>query len=249
MKNKIGNNGERTTPNEYSTFEFERIYYYVSNKYKDYSKIVLDYGSGSGYGTKILSNYFSKCYGVDVAEDAVNFANLNYHNSKLEYLTLNPSIQPFPNGTFDYIFSFQVFEHVPLNDLETYIKFIYNMLKINGKAIITTPNSFNYFGGFSGNIHHVKEYDIYDLQSIFNKVIPGRFEIYFVEDILSTKVRLKIRKYFKNTFLGRILGGLSGRGIKFLEKHKIISYEQFNIVLKHNFSTLTGSFYIELHKS
>jgi cyclopropane fatty-acyl-phospholipid synthase-like methyltransferase len=207
MEKLIGNNGERTTPNQLSTFEFERIYKYVSKLYGDKHKIILDYGSGSGYETKICSEYFQKSYGVDVSEDAVNFSNNNYSTPNLTYKLLNPNSKPFEDQSFDYIFSFQVFEHISQNYLPLYIEFIYKMLKKNGVAIITTPNSYNYYRGFSGNVHHVKEYNYDELYSFFIEILPDEnFNIFFVEDILSTRIRLKIKKYFKNAF-GRVLGG------------------------------------------
>jgi hypothetical protein len=96
----------------------------------------------------------------------------------------------------------------------------------------------------------VKEYDYDELYSFFIKILPKEnFNICFVEDILSTRVRLKTKKYFKNGFIGRVLGGGLGRLIKFCEKNKLVSYNQNNIVIKENFTQLTGSYYIEIFKT
>lgn len=126
------NTGERTVPDQENIYEFERIYSLVSELYGNEERTILDYGCGTGYGTYMLAKHFGRCFGVDVSSEAIEFCKSSFASDNLSYHLLNPSVQPFPNDFFDCIFSFQVFEHVPLDSVEQYFKNIFNMLKPGG---------------------------------------------------------------------------------------------------------------------
>ena len=171
-KSVVENKGERTVPSTLSTFEFERIYFYVSKKFGHKDKVCLDYGCGSGYGTNILSGAFLKVIGVDVSIDAIDFCVKSFPKRNLLFYPLNTEKRPFDEATFDLICSFQVLEHVSTEELQRYLNFIWEMLKAGGKAILTTPNSHNYYRGYSGNVHHVHEYSYAELVEVMDNYLP-----------------------------------------------------------------------------
>lgn len=129
-------------------------------------KKVLDFGCGSGYGAKILSETAAYAVGVDISEEAIDFAKKEYVSPNLDFMTYTELAE---NEKFDVITSFQVIEHVK-NDSE-YIINLKKMLAPNGILIISTPDRKNRL--FSHiqkpwNIFHIKEYSYKSLKNLFD---------------------------------------------------------------------------------
>lgn len=100
------------------------------------SKVVLEIGSGVGRITEFFAKDFNTVHGIDIAPNMLavaskrllGIANVSFHE------TAGTSI-PFPDATFDFIFSYQVFKH--LSDkrwIEAYFKEIARTLKPGGIA-------------------------------------------------------------------------------------------------------------------
>lgn len=111
----------------------EAISLYVSDKN---SSKILEIGSGLGYLTYSLINDGYDTIGMDISKSAVDQANKLFGNYYIcadlfEYAKNNPA-------TYDIIILTEVIEHVekPLN----FIKSIMELLKPDGRAIISTPN-------------------------------------------------------------------------------------------------------------
>lgn len=241
------NTGERTTTDQFNLYEFERIYRLVSDLYGSKGKIALDYGCGSGYGSSLLSERFGKVIGIEVSAEAIDYCCDAYPH--LEFRVFDPSRQPFEDEFFDYIFSFQVFEHIPLELTSQYIMNIWQMLKRGGVSVVTTPNAYNYRGGFSGNPFHIKEYTKTDLEALFGSIIPhDRFHVYGFEDTLGTKVELLIRKALAQTLLSRMMMRVVVKPIKLLEKMGFISTGYKGNLQRDRVEGVLGSYYIEIRK-
>ncbi len=80
--------------------------------YRDIPKIIkeylqageaLDYGSGTGYSTRFLSELGFNVAGVDINQQMVQQARLQYPD--LRFYSIENRIIPFENLTFDLIFS------------------------------------------------------------------------------------------------------------------------------------------------
>lgn len=166
------NTGERHFLNEAITNEAEyynhlvhiATYKFALKYVKD--KQVLDYGCGSGYGSRMLSNIAEYVTAVDISEEAVNFAKNNYIADNLVFKTASE----LSDEKYDIITSFQVIEHVH-NDIE-YLINLKRLLKPDGCILISTPDKsnrlFNYFQK-PWNIYHLKEYSSMDLNNILLK--------------------------------------------------------------------------------
>lgn len=240
--------GERAMGSVTKLYDFVRIYKYVADRFGDKEAVVLDYGCGSGYGTSLLSHYFKRAFGVDVSTETIDFCKKNYNKENLEFSVLDPFLQPFPNNSFDFIFSFQVFEHVPLDQVETYVKNVKNMLKPNGKAIITTPNCNNYHNNFSGNVFHVKEYSMSELEQIFSKHIKD-VSVLAVEDVLSTRINHIVRKKGKNSFISKLISKIITTPIRFLEMYSVVKVDNHKMIKTANVDRVVGSLMVEIHKN
>jgi SAM-dependent methyltransferase len=103
------------------------------------ASIVLDMGSGSGYGTAYLAeNGAAFVEGIDVSDTAVAFSqqyftleNVRYRVGDLQH------IAGFEDGAFDVIFSSNTFEHVP-NILAAWRE-VWRLMKPDGWFILAVP--------------------------------------------------------------------------------------------------------------
>lgn len=103
---------------------------------------VLDIACGSGYGSEIIlkdNSYIKELVGIDIEKEAVNYARSNYSFNKTSYYVdnaLNPDLYK-TYGTFDTIISFETIEHFEGD--KQFIENLYNLLKPDGRLIISTP--------------------------------------------------------------------------------------------------------------
>lgn len=133
-------------------------------------KEILDFGCGSGYGSKLLSEKAKKVFAVDINQEAIDFAKQNYSAENIEFINITEFNTHYTNNKFDIITSFQVIEHIA--DTEKYLKSLYNWLKPNGQLFITTPNKsnrlFNYIQK-PWNQYHIKEFNDIELAKRMKK--------------------------------------------------------------------------------
>ncbi|MCL2886293.1 MAG: class I SAM-dependent methyltransferase [Betaproteobacteria bacterium] len=133
-------------------------------------KKVLDFGCGSGYGTWRISEVAGEIHGVDVAGDAVAYANSRYKNKNLNFIQIQPgSPLPFPDACFDVILSFQVIEHV--SDDDAYLQEAHRLLKPDGTVVVITPDRKNRLLPYQKpwNRWHLREYGMEMLASKISK--------------------------------------------------------------------------------
>lgn len=149
-------------------------YKYVTNNVAN--KKVLDFGCGSGYGTALISQHCKEIIGIDISNEAVEYAKSKYSSSNLSFLSID-SVEtcplPFNDNEFEVILSFQVIEHI--DNTTAFLKEINRVLKPGGEAIIVTPDRSTRLFSFQKpwNIWHVKEFSkdslSKELGSIFNE--------------------------------------------------------------------------------
>ncbi|HSC53853.1 MAG TPA: class I SAM-dependent methyltransferase [Phnomibacter sp.] len=97
------------------------------------NKSLLEIGAGAGFQLAVLKNYFKEVKGIDIPLS-------NYTNSRVaEIIDYDGKIIPFPNQSFDVIFSSNTLEHIA--DLEGMNKEIKRVLKQGGIAVHVVPTS------------------------------------------------------------------------------------------------------------
>lgn len=100
---------------------------------------VLDYGCGSGYGSAMIAERARSVMGVDVSDEAVEYARVRHTKPNLDYRTISPGeALPFEAGSFDTVLSFQVIEHV--SDPDAYLREVVRVLEPGGTLVMATPD-------------------------------------------------------------------------------------------------------------
>ena len=143
------NTAERVSLKDVNNYVFQRClkaYYEAKNILKGN---VLEIGTGEGYGVQEIAPLVDKLTTIDQYECDVDFAQFN----NVEFVKMTVPTLNFPDNTFDFVFSFQVIEHI--QDDKEYIKEISRVLKPGGKFICTTPNIVT---TLSRNPWHIREY-------------------------------------------------------------------------------------------
>jgi SAM-dependent methyltransferase len=153
-------------------------------------KFVLDYGCGSGYGTRLLSDFAKQAIGVDISERVIDYCNRQYSAKNLLFKNISPDYSlPFEANFFDVIVSSQVIEHIP--DVYRYLFELKRVLKDQGILFLTTPNKRYRLLPFQRpwNPEHLREYSMRsfkrEIESVFKQVeilgVYGNNEINAIE--------------------------------------------------------------------
>jgi len=136
-----------------------RTYEYAMDKTKE--KIVLDFGCGEGYGTKMLASEAKHIIAIDISSETIKAAKEKYQSENITFQLIEPvgdSPLPFADDSFDVVLSFQVIEHII--DDRLYLSEIKRVLRPGGTFLVATPNAESRLLPFQNpwNRFHVREY-------------------------------------------------------------------------------------------
>lgn len=103
------------------------------------NKIVLDAGSGTGYGSAYLANNGARLvWGIEASEIAKDFSESYFKRNNLKYKLMDlQKICGFDENYFDVIFSSNVLEHVP-NVMSFFFSGV-KLIKEDGMLILAVP--------------------------------------------------------------------------------------------------------------
>ncbi|MBL4588361.1 class I SAM-dependent methyltransferase [Candidatus Babeliales bacterium] len=182
-------------------------------------KKFLDVGAGNGRFTRLLSEYFQQGVAIEVEPDNKEWQKIKRDMPNVTlYKGLLQEIMPqlIDRTVFDCIMLVEVFEHIPLSDIDNFVSSLYPLLADDGFIFLTTPNfvvqgpaekSTMWYERFLYG-HH-KHYTVDELKMIFEN---HGFQI----DTYSFEGHTyRNNKYNRPYFL------LAGLDIKFLESKKI----------------------------
>lgn len=129
-------------------------------------KRVLDAGSGTGFGTKILAEAGAReTDGFDVSLEAVEHARARA-GDVAEFTVGDLKRIPFPDDQFDLVTCFEAIEHV--DDPGRVLDELHRVLAPEGVLLVSTPNRGVYP---EGNVHHLRELT----SDEFTAEVRGRF--------------------------------------------------------------------------
>lgn len=163
------NSGERQVGNNLSDIREDHVTRYnFASKFLPSNIKILDIACGVGYGSYIMSKaaQASKIQGIDISSEAIDYANqhykLNNNNFKCgDFLEIN-----LEKSYYDAIVSFETIEHVRKD--KEFLKKFFNILKPEGKLILSTPNEELLPFKQEVFLHHVRHYTPKELEEILN---------------------------------------------------------------------------------
>lgn len=157
---------------------------------------VLDIACGTGYGCHMVAKErkreVTEIVGVDVDQEAVSYANVEYNHQKVTYRQGNAVDPDLPEelGMFDTILSFETIEHV--EDDQLFMDNLYRMLKPGGILVLSSP-----FGRGRGKPtsepFHVHQLTPEEFSALFDRF--SEVEIYYQRGVTFEKPRDGVR-YF-----------------------------------------------------
>ena len=145
-------------------------------------KVVLDAACGTGYGSAIMAKNAKSVVGIDISQEAVDYANETYSDDKVEFVKGSVDDMPFKDNIFDIIVSFETIEHISAPQQNLFLKEIKRILKEDGMLLISSPNH-SVYKKRGENHFHVKELNYFEfrllLESKFKNVVffSQQFEI------------------------------------------------------------------------
>jgi ubiquinone/menaquinone biosynthesis C-methylase UbiE len=134
---------------------------------------VLDLGCGTGYGTRELALCARNVIGVDIANDAVQYARENFGAPNTRFLQGSVTALPFADASFDLITAFEVIEH--LTDWRSLLSEARRVLAPAGVVIVSTPNKLYYAESrmLDGpNPYHEHEFEYEEFRAALEEFFP-----------------------------------------------------------------------------
>lgn len=132
---------------------------------------VLDLGCGTGYGTADLARVASTAVGVDLAPEAIAYADRHFPSAR--FLQCSANAVPFPPASFDLVTAFEVIEH--LRDWQALLTEAHRVLEPDGMLLVSTPNKCYYAEARakSGpNPFHEHEFEFQEFQTALREFFP-----------------------------------------------------------------------------
>jgi carbamoyltransferase len=131
--------------------------------------MVLDAGCGVGWSSSKFAKRAKKVFGVDYSEEAIEYAKKEYQRENLNFIVMNVCDLQFDDNFFDIVISFEVLEHLTLDQAKECVAETYRVLKPGGLLIGTTPIVPGETGRDQCEIkHHVHEYSQKELHELLS---------------------------------------------------------------------------------
>ena len=119
-------------------------------------KRVLDAACGTGYGSYFLKEMgASHVTGIDISEEAIDFARSNYPNVDLEFISGDIQFldELIDGRSYDVVVSFETLEHIP--EPEKFVGVVAGVLGTHGIFISSVPDD---IGNGVNNPFHKKKF-------------------------------------------------------------------------------------------
>lgn len=150
-------------------------YNFVNRTLNDKNLEVLDFGCGSGYGTKVLKEKFQKVDAFDEYPDGYNPAD--------EFIT---TLDHLKGRKYDVVTCFEVIEHMDSAAQEVLMDKLKSLLKPNGLLYISTVRKMDPPPTENRRIEHVKELSFDELYAICKKCFSNVLTFGQVDQVITT---------------------------------------------------------------
>ncbi len=167
--------GERTVPGiEEENYWFQRhvvAYRWALTRCRD--RVVVDSGSGEGYGTAMLAPVAAAATGVELVAPVVEHARRAHPGGT--YLQADICDTGLDTDSVDVVVNLQVIEHLP--DVGRFLGEQHRILRPGGELLVATPNrlTFTPHSHEPTNVFHVEEFTAAELVDRLTTV--GGFQV------------------------------------------------------------------------
>jgi SAM-dependent methyltransferase len=144
--------GERVVPENYKNnrllFYYHWARYAYARSFLTRGDAVVDIACGSGYGTYELAAIAGQVTGVDVSEEAINYARVRFASGNIKYVLGDASkIDSIVSERVDAVVSFETIEHLDGSAQQLFVRGVASRLAEKGIFIVSTPNTLIYSQG------------------------------------------------------------------------------------------------------
>jgi len=108
----------------------------------------LDIGCSSGIITSLLGNHFRMSIGMDIDQEAIQYAQNHSSSTRVPFLIADSMTLPFRNNSIDVIVCNHIYEHVPYAD--KMMDEVYRILKEGGFCYFSAGNKYMIIEGHYG---------------------------------------------------------------------------------------------------
>lgn len=98
----------------------------------------LDIGCSSGVIASFLEDHFSRVIGVDIDQEAIQYARVHHASPRVQFLIGDAMAIPFREKAIDLVICNHIYEHVP--DAKQLMEEIYRVLKKGGACYFAAGN-------------------------------------------------------------------------------------------------------------
>lgn len=113
------------------------------NLMPDFGGSALDFGCGVGRLTQALARRFASCVGLDISQQMIQKANALNQHENCRYLANSSLALPFPDGSFSFIYSNIVLQHVPRRFSIAYLAEFVRTLVPGGVLVFGVQDALN----------------------------------------------------------------------------------------------------------
>lgn len=173
--NELEFTGERVVPGrtELMLLDEHLARYRLALQYAKGAK-TMDAASGTGYGCFTLATESASVTGIDISEEAVKFARLNFNADNIEFVVGDVLSLPFEDNSFDLVTAFEILEHV--TEPEKFLLELRRIVKNDGCIIVSTPN-LEFCKTNEPNPFHVKEYTLKEFRQVLADTYKGKIKL------------------------------------------------------------------------
>jgi ubiquinone/menaquinone biosynthesis C-methylase UbiE len=206
---------EQDEPDRYSI----QLYHFLAAQTEIQGKKMLEVGSGRGGGASYIARYLkpAEITGMDIADNAVAFANKRHHAPNLNYVTGNAEQIPFPDNHFDVVINVES-SHA-YGSVEKFFTEVARILKPGGIFLITDMRDPNNIGKFEQKLFSSGLTKV--SQAIINDNIEKAIEN--EDDLKRARIRAAVPSQYVKFF--EEFSGVKGSQIqKDIQDHRLIYF-------------------------
>jgi ubiquinone/menaquinone biosynthesis C-methylase UbiE len=123
------------------TQKFKKILSVIQDFHRETQPLnCLDIGCSSGVITSLLGDYFSTAIGIDIDQEAVQYAQNHFASPRVHFSIADSMALPFRDNSIDVIVCNHVYEHVP--EANQLVGEVYRVLREDGFCYFSAGNKY-----------------------------------------------------------------------------------------------------------